>query len=49
MYSKLCKMLGLKIDPSTYVLKFGKYKNMLAVNIVDIQTINKKESMRPLD
>ena len=35
-------MSNLKIDPSTYVLKFGKYKNMLAVDVVDFQTVNKK-------
>ena len=32
----------LKIDLSTYVLKFGKYINMLAVDVVGIQTVNKK-------
>ena len=42
-------MTSTKIDPSTYVLKFGKYKNMLACDVVDIQTINKKVSMRPQD
>ena len=35
-------MANVKIDPSTYVLKFGKYKNMLAVDVADIQTVNKK-------
>ena len=35
-------MSNLKIDPSTYILKFGKYINMLAVDVVDIQTVNKK-------
>ena len=29
-------------DPSTYILKFGKYKNTLAVDVADIQTVNKK-------
>ena len=35
-------MPDLKIDPSTYVLKFGKYKNMLAVDVVGLQILNKK-------
>ena len=29
------------IDPSCFVLKFGKYKNMLAIDVVDLQTVNK--------
>ena len=29
-------------DPSTYVMGFGKYKDMLACDIVDLQKINKK-------
>ena len=35
-------MTNLKIDPSCYILKFGKYINMLAVDVVGIQTVNKK-------
>ena len=35
-------MANLNIDPSTYVMKIGKYKNMLAVDVVDLQTVNKK-------
>ena len=35
-------MTNLNIDPSTYVMKIGKYKNMLAVDVVDLQTVNKK-------
>ena len=34
-------MANLNIDPSTYVMKSGKYKNMLAVDVVDLQTVNK--------
>ena len=41
-------MSYLKIDPLTYILKFGKYINMLAVDVVAIQTVNKKWSMWPL-
>ena len=34
-------MTSTNID-SCYVLKFGKYKNMLGVDVADIQTVNKK-------
>ena len=30
------------MDPSCYILKFGKYKDLLACDIVDLQKINKK-------
>ena len=36
------KMANSQIDPSCYILKFGKYKNMLAVDVADIQLVNKK-------
>ena len=35
-------MANLNIDPSTYVMKFGKYKNMLALDVVELQTVNRK-------
>ena len=36
------KMANSQIDPSCYILKFRKYKQMLAVDVVDIQIVNKK-------
>ena len=35
-------MTSTNIDPSCYIIKFGKYKNMLACDVVDIQTVNKQ-------
>ena len=35
-------MTSTKIDPSCYVMAFGKYKDMLACDVIDIQIINKK-------
>ena len=35
-------MTSTNIDTSCYILKFGKYKDMLACDIVDLQKFNKK-------
>ena len=36
------KMANSQIDPSCFILQFGKYKNMLAIDVADIQTVNNK-------
>ena len=35
-------MTTLNNDPSLYIMGFGKYKDMLACDVVDLQKINKK-------
>ena len=34
-------MANSNVDPSCYIMKIGKYRNMLDVDVVDLQTVKK--------